>query len=71
MNDTIAEAEVEAPSQIPTLTTADRCDLCGSRAYVQVTFSTGDLLFCGHHSKKFATKIEETGTIKVDDTSFI
>lgn len=30
----------------------DRCDRCGSQAYVLVKGSTGDLLFCGHHYDK-------------------
>lgn len=34
------------------LTVVDRCDACGSRAYVQVTGITGDLLFCSHHYNK-------------------
>ena len=32
------------------LTLHDRCDRCGSAAYVRVTLSTAnDLLFCSHH----------------------
>ena len=31
------------------LTANDRCDSCGSQAYVQVTGVTGDLMFCAHH----------------------
>jgi hypothetical protein len=31
------------------LTALDRCDVCSSAAYVQVTGVTGDLLFCAHH----------------------
>lgn len=27
----------------------DRCDQCGSMAYVQAIGVTGDLLFCAHH----------------------
>ena len=34
------------------LTALDRCDACGSAAYVQVTGVTGDLLFCAHHYGK-------------------
>lgn len=30
----------------------DRCDSCGSQAYVKVTGITGDLTFCGHHYSK-------------------
>ncbi len=31
----------------------DVCDSCGAQAYVRVTLSTGDLLFCGHHASKY------------------
>jgi hypothetical protein len=31
------------------LTANDRCDSCGSQAYVQVTGVTGDIMFCSHH----------------------
>ena len=31
------------------LTALDRCDACGSAAYIKVTGVTGDLLFCAHH----------------------
>lgn len=34
------------------LTESDRCDSCGSQAYVWVNGVTGDLLFCGHHYTK-------------------
>ena len=32
-----------------TPTAQDRCDQCGSMAYVQAIGVTGDLLFCAHH----------------------
>jgi hypothetical protein len=31
------------------LNASDRCDSCGSQAYVYVVGVTGDLLFCAHH----------------------
>jgi hypothetical protein len=34
------------------LTALDRCDSCGSQAYVQVKGISGDLMFCGHHYNK-------------------
>ena len=34
------------------LTLQDRCDRCNAQAFVKVTGSTGDLLFCGHHYNK-------------------
>jgi hypothetical protein len=32
-----------------TLNSSDRCDSCGSQAYVQALGTAGDLLFCAHH----------------------
>lgn len=31
------------------LSALDRCDACGSQAYVQALGTSGDLLFCAHH----------------------
>jgi hypothetical protein len=35
-----------------TLNANDRCDRCGSQAYVKIGGSTGELLFCAHHYNK-------------------
>jgi hypothetical protein len=43
-----------------TLTAFDRCDSCGAQAYVRVTLSTGELLFCAHHGAKFKEKLAST-----------
>ena len=53
------------------LTTLDRCDACGSAAYVQVTGVTGDLLFCAHHYNKIendATAYEKMKAFAFDIT---
>ena len=34
------------------LSALDRCDACGSQAYVQATGVAGSLLFCAHHFGK-------------------
>jgi hypothetical protein len=53
VNSSTLEPTLTAPAV--TLTSFDRCDACGSRAYVQVGVATKDsdeqlhLLFCGHH----------------------
>jgi hypothetical protein len=39
------------------LSAHDRCDRCGSPAYVRVTFRTGVLLFCGHHARVYRAAI--------------
>jgi hypothetical protein len=36
----------------------ERCDSCGAAAKARVTFgASGDLAFCGHHTKRFAERI--------------
>jgi hypothetical protein len=41
----------------------DRCDSCGSQAYVQVFFSSGYLLFCNHHFEENRSQVEEKATL--------
>lgn len=41
-----------------TLSANDRCDACGSQAYVQVFFKDAYLLFCAHHYNKNETALE-------------
>lgn len=57
--DTI-EHTVEASDQSAdfTLTAHDRCDSCGSQAYVRAVTEHGELLFCAHHAKKHHAKLE-------------
>ena len=31
------------------LNVIDRCDVCGSQAFVLVKLITGEVMFCGHH----------------------
>lgn len=50
------------------LTTADRCDRCGARAYVRVTLPVGELLFCGHHAREHAEKFTEIALHVQDET---
>ena len=45
------------------LTILDRCDRCLANARVRVVFSSGaDLLFCGHHGRRFEEKYSEVAT---------
>lgn len=38
------------PDVTPTLTAADRCDVCQAQAKARATMESGnDLLFCAHH----------------------
>jgi predicted nucleic acid-binding Zn ribbon protein len=52
-----------------TLTALDRCDSCGAQAYVQVTMSTGELLFCAHHGAQFKEKLSATALHWHDETA--
>lgn len=36
-----------------TLTAMDRCDRCNAAAKVVATFMNGQLMFCGHHARKY------------------
>lgn len=45
-------------SETSTLSTLDRCDICGAQAYVIVKLESGELLFCGHHGKVNKEKLE-------------
>jgi hypothetical protein len=38
--------------------TLDRCDRCGAQAKTRVMLESGILLFCGHHTKRFAAALE-------------
>ena len=44
----------------PELTRADRCDRCGSQAYVRARLHNGgELLFCAHHGREYTPKLTE------------
>ena len=49
------------------LTDHDRCDRCGSRAYVQVRLTTGQLLFCAHHYQEFEARLQPIATAVLDE----
>jgi len=51
------------------LSASDRCDLCGAQAYVKVTMSSGELLFCAHHGAKFKDKLSATALDWHDESS--
>ena len=52
-----------------TLTTADRCDRCGARAYVRVLLpSRLELLFCAHHNRQYATALTKVAVEIRDET---
>ena len=54
----------------PTLTAADRCDRCGSQAYVRARLTTGgELLFCAHHGREHLPKLQHLATKIQDETA--
>ncbi|MBU6352641.1 MAG: hypothetical protein KJS67_01225 [Actinomycetales bacterium] len=49
------------------LNAQDRCDRCGAQAYVRAVMSNGfELLFCGHHAKKYQEGLTSSAT-RIDD----
>lgn len=60
-----------------TLNAHDRCDSCGSQAYVKVTGVSGELYFCSHHFSKIMNdpvgkqKMEEFAYETVDERDFV
>lgn len=60
-------ATAVAPS--PQLTALDRCDRCGAQAYVRVELTRGgELLFCAHHAREHADKLEQVAVAIQDET---
>ena len=54
------------------LTTADRCDRCGSQAYLRVTLASGgELLFCAHHAKEHAEALAKVAARIQDETHLL
>ena len=51
-----------------TLNVTDRCDACGSQAYIWVNGVSGDLLFCRHHFLKHEDKLREYAFEIIDET---
>ncbi|MFT4218787.1 MAG: hypothetical protein QM619_16620 [Micropruina sp.] len=51
------------------LTAADRCDRCGAQAYLRVTLHAGELLFCAHHGKAHADRLEQVALTIQDETN--
>jgi hypothetical protein len=53
------------------LTATDRCDRCGSQAYVRIVMDveegSGELLFCSHHGRKVVPGMKATAYVQ-DET---
>ena len=58
----------EASVELPTLTAADRCDICGAQAFIRVVLASGDLVFCGHHGTANKEKLKPIAISWQDET---
>ncbi|MDU0967715.1 MAG: hypothetical protein E7A62_00195 [Actinomycetaceae bacterium] len=45
-------------------TTADRCDVCGAQAWVRAFMRSGQLLFCAHHAREYASALESAQRVE-------
>ena len=53
----------------PSLTSTDRCDRCGARAYYRAVLSSGgELLFCAHHGRIHLPALQAQCRRIVDET---
>ena len=54
------------------LNVLDRCDRCGAQAYVRAVMANGfELLFCGHHAKKYQEGLTNVASRIQDETDRI
>lgn len=59
---------VAETTELPALTAADRCDICGAQAFIRVVLATGDLVFCGHHGTANKDKLKPIAISWQDET---
>lgn len=52
---------------------ADRCDVggCGAQAYGAASFTSGELLFCGHHLQIALPELEKQAYAVIDNRDAI
>ncbi|MDP9239231.1 MAG: hypothetical protein M3O55_01115 [Actinomycetota bacterium] len=66
---------IESSRTAVAITTAERCDRCGARAFVRTTFAAGDelhdLLWCGHHFAAHEARIREQAVFVQDERDSI
>ncbi len=52
------------------LTLQDRCDRCGSQAYMLAIFPSGlELTFCLHHARQYKDSLMALGAIFYDESA--
>lgn len=49
------------------LLVSDRCDRCGSQAFVLVKMVSGELFFCGHHYSKHQKSLDNLAFEIIDE----
>jgi hypothetical protein len=49
------------------MTAHDRCDRCGSQAYVHVALPTGVLMFCAHHYEQYEARLRPVAMSVTDE----
>lgn len=58
------------PPDATELQAADRCDRCSAQARVRAILpGGGDLMFCGHHAKKYDEHLRKVAVRIIDETS--
>lgn len=62
---------METTKQERQLKIADRCDKCGSQAFVLVKGVNGELYFCGHDYAKNEKALEKFAYEVIDERSYI
>jgi hypothetical protein len=63
----LEDVPLERSNTMDALISTDRCDSCGSQAYVRFTKGEQELDFCGHHTNKYGDALDKAGWgIKVD-----
>jgi hypothetical protein len=50
------------------LSLSDRCDRCGSQAYVRVDLPAGTLLFCAHHFQEHESRLRPIAIRVIDES---
>lgn len=62
---------LNADKDVNPLSIADRCDRCGSQAYVIVVLASGVLHLCGHDYRAHADKLASVAIGITDASAFI
>ena len=60
-----------AGTAAPVLQVADRCDRCGSQAFVRVSLVMGTLMFCSHHWSEFEAVLKPKAYDVLDERHLI